>query len=71
MNEWIWEIFQRLQTQARVAGFGTFTGFDLSAIRFLLEVYNVPKSRWLEAVELLDMITAIAIKHWNENNENN
>ena len=52
--------------QARYAGLGAFTGFDLNALHFLLVAHDIPQCKWLEAIESLEVIADVGRKHWNE-----
>jgi hypothetical protein len=54
-----------LATQSRSAGMGGFTGFDYSALPFILEAKDIPRSMWPTVLRAIELITPIALNYWN------
>lgn len=63
-NEWLWDVFNSIATQSRSAGMGGFTGFDYTALPFILEAKEVPKCMWSMVLRNIELLTPIALKHW-------
>jgi hypothetical protein len=68
-NEWLWDVYNSLVTQSRVAGLGGFSGFDYSALPFILKAKGVPESLWAQVLETIEMLTPLALKYWNRKDE--
>jgi|SRR5688572_9564802 len=65
-NEWVWAVFMKMYSQARIAGMGGFIGFDYSALQFVLKVEEVPEELWSYITDKLELIAEIAKKYWNK-----
>ncbi len=68
-NEWLWEVFVSLSTQPRSAGMGGFIGFDYAAFQFILRMKQIPESLWPFAFEVIEALTRVASKYWNESKD--
>jgi len=68
-NQLVWEMFQVLQSQARVAGMGGILGVDFTAIDFVFRMYEVPAEDefiyFTQIVEVFNVATSI----WNRPKE--
>lgn len=50
----------------RIVGLGSFAGFDLNVLRFLLETHEVPKEEWIFMLEKIEAISSVAMRHWTK-----
>jgi hypothetical protein len=48
---------------------GGFSGFDYSALPFILKAKGVPESLWAQVLETIEMLTPLALKYWNRKDE--
>jgi hypothetical protein len=67
-NEWLWDVFQTMISQSR-ASLGGFSGFDYTALVFVLRAKDIPENLWPYVLEKFEILTPIASKHWNKKEE--
>jgi hypothetical protein len=64
-----WEVFELISTQPRTGGMGGFLGFDYSALPVILDSKRIPKYEWPFILDKLNIISNIAVRFWNKNND--
>lgn len=70
VNYLVWEVFEYLRTQIRVAGMGDFVGYDFSLLPLILEARGIPKYEWADILEGLTVINNTSLKIVRESQEN-
>jgi len=68
-NELAWEIFLDFSSQVRTGGFGGIIGFDLNALKFLFEAYEIPVCDWMIMIKKIQTVAIEAQKIWNRKAE--
>ena len=58
----VWELFQDISSQARIAGLGGFVGYDYSGLETLLRIHHFPEEDWFLVLDKLRAITSVTQK---------
>jgi hypothetical protein len=48
---------------------GGFTGFDYTALPFILESKEIPRALWGKVLNTIEILTPIAMEYWNKKDD--